>query len=71
MIGPSSLKQFQKENWNVIKGTLFIFRGRSEYVHMKVSVRVAGMKIDQLCEVEDDEFDGCLRCENDQIWIQS
>ena len=30
MIGPSS---FQKESWDGIKGTLFIFRSRNEFVN--------------------------------------
>ena len=47
MIGPSSLKQsfkFQKE-WVGIKGTLFIFRSRNEFVNFSES---GWNKIDQL-----------------------
>ena len=46
MIGPSSLKQFQKESWDGIKGTLFIFRSRNEFVNFSES---GWNKIDQLC----------------------
>ena len=37
MIGPSSLKQFQKESWDRVKGTLFTFRGRNEFVNFSES----------------------------------
>ena len=33
----SSLKQFQKESWDGVKGTLFTFRSRNEFVNFSES----------------------------------
>ena len=48
MIGPSSLKQFQKESWVGIKGTLFTFRSRNEFVNFINPFATCGAYMRQL-----------------------